>query len=94
MEEILTKKLNLPLYKVCCGTGELVLWDSRCFHMNVPPVSINNRMCTYVCMQLRKYATEEELSRRITYYEQGGQTGHYCYGQRLGLKYNYVGAPK
>jgi len=69
------------LFKICCPEGSLLLWDTRCIHMNVPPINSVPRMCLYVSMQPRKCASTEELMRHISYYERGHQTGHFCYGE-------------
>ena len=79
---------NLPLIKICAPAGSLILFDSRTFHCNVHPWgSIMKedgtprfRMCTYVCMQPRIGATPKELAKRISLYEKGRMTGHWCYG--------------
>ena len=58
----------------------MILFDSRTFHCNVKPSGDNYRMCTYVSMQPREYATPKELQTRIKLYENGRMTGHWCYG--------------
>ena len=68
------------MIKICAKDGELILFDSRIFHCNMPPISNNIRMCTYVSMQLRVGAKGEELIKRQKLYEQGRLTGHFCYG--------------
>lgn len=72
-----------PMKKICCASGSLILWDTRCFHFNVPPIGTENRMCIYVSMQPKKFATQEDIVKRIDYYERGIQTGHWCYGPWL-----------
>lgn len=76
---------DLKLYKICADPGDLVLWDARCFHCSVPSIK-NERMCLYVSMQPRKYANDAELKTRISYYEEGRQTGHLCYGSSLKMR--------
>jgi hypothetical protein len=71
---------NRRLIKICAPPGCLILFDSRMFHCNVPPVDNNYRMCTYVSMQPRSGATEKELQKRVKLYEKGRLTGHWCYG--------------
>ena len=68
------------LIKVCAPAGSMILFDSRTFHCNVKPSGDNYRMCTYVSMQPREYATPKELQTRIKLYENGRMTGHWCYG--------------
>lgn len=79
MEDIEIKKLDVV--KVCAPAGHMILFDGRMFHTpSLPTESDRIRMCAYVCFQPRSGATKEELQRRITYYESGEMTGHWCYG--------------
>ncbi len=73
--------------KICAPAGSLILFDSRLMHCNMHPTGsifkddkIRYRMCTYVSMQPRAGATDKELKQRITAYEKGRLTGHWCYG--------------
>ena len=68
------------MIKICAKAGEMIMFDSRIFHCNMPPIGNNLRICTYVSMQLRVGAKEEELIKRCKLYEQGRMTGHWCYG--------------
>lgn len=73
---------NRPLLKICAPPGSIILFDSRMFHSNTPPINTDNyRMCTYVSMQPRSGATQKELDKRIKLYETGRMTGHWCYGK-------------
>ena len=70
---------QLPVIKVCAPAGHLVLWDSRMVHANCPPSgqsTLKPRMCLYISMQPRAYATEKEIAKRIKLFETGRQTGH------------------
>ena len=77
-----------PLIKICAPAGSIILFDSRMFHCNVHPtgsiIKADNtprfRMCHYVSMQPRIYATTKELQKRVKLYETGRMTGHWCYG--------------
>lgn len=76
--------LPLPLVKVCCNAGDLVIWDGRTFHCNTPPTTDDGlRMCCYVSMQPGSLLTDREIAYRKTVYEEGKQTGHWCYGPSL-----------
>lgn len=74
--------------KVCAPAGSIILFDSRNFHCNIQPFgtpfkSDGNprfRMCTYVSMQPRSGATPEVLAKRISIYNKGRMTSHWCYG--------------
>lgn len=61
------------LYKICAKAGYLILWDVRCFHMNIPPVANRQRMCIYVLFRPRYTFSSIELDKRIQLYEQGKQ---------------------
>lgn len=77
-----------PLIKICAPAGHIILFDTRTFHCNVHPFGslLKNdgtprfRMCTYVSMQPRLGASQKELTKRISLYERGRMTGHWCYG--------------
>ena len=67
--------------KICAKAGQIVLWDSRVFHYNVPPNSSGGyRLCTYVSMMPRIGASAKELAKRIKLYESGRMSNHWCYG--------------
>lgn len=68
--------------KICAPPGHIILFDTRMFHCNVPPVNTDPskfRMCTYVSMQPRTKAIKE-LEKRIEIYKKGRMTSHWCYG--------------
>ncbi|CAH6419469.1 Phytanoyl-CoA dioxygenase (PhyH) [uncultured virus] len=76
------------LIKICAPPGHIILFDSRTFHCNVHPFGSlfkedgtpRFRMCTYVSMMSRDGASVKELQKRISLYEKGRMTGHWCYG--------------
>lgn len=78
-----------PLVKICAPAGSIILFDSRTFHCNVAPsgpvLKLDGaprfRMCTYVSMQPRGGASKNEIFKRMTLYERGRMTGHWCYGK-------------
>lgn len=77
---------NRDWMKINAEEGDLILWDSRCFHYNYPPFYFEPdgyRMCTYVSMVPRNRASFEELKLRVEIYEKGLMTGHWCYGPWL-----------
>jgi hypothetical protein len=74
--------LRLEMKKICCPAGSLILWNTKCLHFNIPPLD-TPRVCVYVSMQPKRYATELEIMKRISYYHRGLQTGHWCYGPWL-----------
>jgi hypothetical protein len=62
-----------PFYKICVKAGYLVLWDLRCFHMNIPPIGIHAPMCIYVLFQPYYAICSQDRWKRIKLYEQGKQ---------------------
>ena len=68
------------MVKPCLEEGEILLFDSRTFHCNLAPLSINPRMCVYVSMMPRSGASQEDLAKRQKLYYEGRMTGHWCYG--------------
>lgn len=85
LEDILDPFIvNLQKIKICAPAGHIILFDSRMFHCNCPPRNLGSyRMCTYVCMQPRYYATEKELKKRIEWYTKGRMTNHWVYSKML-----------
>ena len=77
-----------PLIKICAPPGSIILFDTRTFHCNVHPWGSvlredgtpRFRMCTYVSFQPRAGATQKELNKRISLYEKGRMSSHWCYG--------------
>ena len=78
-DELLSSR---QLIKICAPPGNIILFDSRTFHCNVAPSSSSSkfRICTYVSMQPRNGASKQELNKRISLYEKGRMTNHWCYG--------------
>jgi ectoine hydroxylase-related dioxygenase (phytanoyl-CoA dioxygenase family) len=56
--------------KVCCDPGDFIVWYSRTIHYaeaidskrNTDPMA--HRMCIYICMLPKKYATENDLKKK------------------------------
>jgi ectoine hydroxylase-related dioxygenase (phytanoyl-CoA dioxygenase family) len=65
--------------KICAPAGSLVLFDSRTFHCNIPPID-GYRMAIYVSMQPRRGIDSKTLVKRIKAYEDNRMTNHWCYG--------------
>ena len=75
------KLLQCRPIKICAPPGHIILWDGRTFHCNVVPTEQGRlRMCTYVSMQPRTGASQKEIDKRISVYEKGRMTSHWCYG--------------
>lgn len=80
--------LNDPLIKgkrilkICAPAGHILLWDSRMFHCNIDPrFNASPRLCTYVSMQPRSLASEDQISQRIELYNEGRGTAHWVGGK-------------
>lgn len=88
----LDDKLNvLPKVKICANPGELIIFDSRTIHCNIPPKSDQYRMCTYVSMAPRKFLNDEERELHEKCYNLGLMTGHNVFGN--GLMANLLDPP-
>jgi hypothetical protein len=71
---------DLEIVKVCANPGDLILFDSRTIHCNTQAQGTVPRMALYISMQPRCKATKKELEKRVKLFEQGRQTGHWCFG--------------
>jgi len=76
--------LRLPHRLVTCMPGDLVLWDSRLIHCNMPavesPASPEGellRVAAYVCMLPKKLASKENLEVRTAAYIAGMSCNHW-----------------
>ena len=74
---------HCPIIKPCLEEGEILLFDSRTFHCNIPPKGNIPRMSVYVSMMPKSQATGKELEKRRKLYNEGRMTGHWCYGPYL-----------
>merc|ERR1712216_4310 len=68
--------LQLPRKLVVCRKGDLVLWDSRCVHCNMPSLLPPQsgprellRALVYICMTPKHFASDECLQKRRDQYE-------------------------
>lgn len=70
--------------KVCCKAGEFIVWNSKLIHYAAPidaranPDPAAHRMCIYVSMLPRKYATAAELRKREEYLRTMRTTSHWA----------------
>eukprot|EP00403_Amphidinium_massartii_P039284 CAMPEP_0178439462 /NCGR_PEP_ID=MMETSP0689_2-20121128/36171_1 /TAXON_ID=160604 /ORGANISM="Amphidinium massartii, Strain CS-259" /LENGTH=347 /DNA_ID=CAMNT_0020061997 /DNA_START=51 /DNA_END=1094 /DNA_ORIENTATION=- len=83
---------------VSCKAGDLVLWDSRCVHCNTPalcaptaPGSRLLRVCVYVCMTPRAWASPQTLSDRRRAYEIRASTSHWPHTNCMGFGWSRPG---
>jgi hypothetical protein len=72
------------IFKVNANRGDLILFDSRLMHCNLPPTQNeegnNHRMATYISFQPRENVEDATATSRMQLFEQGRMTGHWCYG--------------
>jgi len=79
---------GLAPIKICCASGDFVLWDSRTIHSNAPAVTLRpfpadgsilppRRLVTYVCMTPNSRLTPEIREKRVKCYEQGLTSTHW-----------------
>lgn len=74
---------NTPIFKVNANAGDLILFDSRLLHCNIPPSEnseVGYRMATYISYQPKDNVDESTEASRKQLFEQGRGTGHWCYG--------------
>lgn len=55
---------GLEWVKVCAEPGDLIVWDSRVPHYNLPPTGENDRLAVYTCFMPVKEASGEDLVRK------------------------------
>jgi len=63
--------------KVCAEPGDLILWDSRAPHYNVPTRSKQDRMAVYTCYMPVSQATQEDLLRKKAAWDERRSTTHW-----------------
>lgn len=65
---------------VQCKAGSMVLWDSRAVHYGAQPkkqrANQTIRMCFYVCMVPRSWATSAKLKKKVKAFEESRLTTH------------------
>lgn len=64
-------------HKVCAGAGDLIVWDSRTPHYNVPTKSAIDRLAVYTCYMPVADATQEDLKRKKKAFEDRVGTSHW-----------------
>ena len=68
---------GLEWVKVCAEPGDLILWDSRTPHYNVPSTSKQDRMAIYTCYMPVADATKEQLQVKKKAFEETRMTTHW-----------------
>ncbi|KAI0485014.1 phytanoyl-CoA dioxygenase [Xylariaceae sp. FL0804] len=75
---------GLSWHKVSCAPGDLVVWDSRTPHYNVPTTTRQDRMAVYTCYMPVADATQEDLLRKKLAYDQRLGTTHWPNAKHTG----------
>jgi len=63
--------------KVCAEPGDLIVWDSRTPHYNVPTKTNEDRFAVYTCLMPVHDATQEDLIRKKEAFEKRLGTTHW-----------------
>ncbi|KAL2867669.1 phytanoyl-CoA dioxygenase family protein [Aspergillus lucknowensis] len=71
------KDHGLEWVKVCCEPGDLIVWDSRTPHYNLPPNGEQDRLAVYTCFMPVAQASQEDLVRKKGAFEQRLGTTHW-----------------
>lgn len=71
-------------YKVEAEPGDLIVWDSRTPHYNVPVSSNQDRMAVYTCYMPVSEASQEDLLRKKKAFEDRLGTTHWPNAMHLG----------
>jgi len=64
-------------HKVCADAGDLIVWDSRTPHYNVPTKSNVDRLAVYTCYMPVANATQDDLKRKKKAFEDRVGTSHW-----------------
>lgn len=90
--------LQSPRRLVSCRAGDMILWDSRCLHCNMPAVRMPDRprnellrAVVYVCMTPRSWADPKDLEKRRKGYEMNLTSSHWPHRNVMG--FGWVKAP-
>lgn len=75
---------NCPWVKVCAEPGDLILWDSRAPHYNVPSSTKQDRMAVYTCYMPVADASQEDLRRKKEAFENRQGTTHWPNARHVG----------
>lgn len=60
---------GLEWVKVCADPGDLIVWDSRTPHYNVPTQTQQDRFAIYTCFMPVRDASQEDLKRKKDAFE-------------------------
>jgi len=52
--------------KICGKAGDFMMWDSRTFHCNTVPTTLNVRACVYVCEVPKSMVPVDVIKKRAT----------------------------
>lgn len=75
---------NCPWVKICAEPGDLILWDSRTPHYNVPSTSKQDRMAVYTCYMPVADASQDDLRKKKEAFEKRLGTTHWPNARHVG----------
>ncbi|KAJ9113566.1 hypothetical protein QFC20_001917 [Naganishia adeliensis] len=78
------KEKGCEWVKLCAEPGDLIVWDSRAPHYNVPPTSDQARMAIYTCFMPVSDATQEDLIKKKDAFERRVGTTHWPNAKHVG----------
>jgi hypothetical protein len=70
--------------KVEADLGDLILWDSRAPHYNVPSTTRQDRMAVYTCFRTVEDVSQEDLKRKGEAFEKRLGTTHWPNAMHIG----------
>ncbi|GAA6032119.1 hypothetical protein JCM8097_007082 [Rhodosporidiobolus ruineniae] len=71
------KERGCEWIKTELNPGDLVIWDSRTVHYNVPPRGDRDRVAAYTCFMPARLAAPEQLKRKQELFESRQMTTHW-----------------
>lgn len=74
---------GLEWVKVCADPGDLIVWDSRAPHYNVPTQTAQDRFAVYTCFMPVKDASQADLRRKKDAFEKRLGTTHWPNAQHV-----------
>ncbi|PYH67673.1 phytanoyl-CoA dioxygenase [Aspergillus vadensis CBS 113365] len=74
---------GLKWEKVCAEPGDLIVWDSRTPHYNVPPTGGQDRFAVYTCFMPVREVEKEDLVRKRGAFESRLGTTHWPHAKHV-----------
>lgn len=81
---------GLQWIKVCADPGDLIVWDSRIPHYNVPTQTQQDRFAIYTCFMPVRDASQEDLERKKEAFESKYFLGPHSWFFIVGMSVQHV----